>query len=164
MNFGQIKSLLHQPIKWNSTLLFDYLDPIKDARHLDKQALVQKLANNGKVRKRFNFHYLVPFTLALFTYTYGNIGLEYAHRGTFEPHRWPQSPYPMDHQMFPPEVWKFSSMSMIFSTSAVLIIFASFTINPLDESIRYYIVRENVIWTRGKGWLFINSEFIKFPF
>ena len=154
MKLLPFKSLISPLIAWHSTLLFDYLDPVKDARHLGKQALVRKLASNGKVRKQFNFQFLVPFAIALFTYTLGNIGLEYFQRGTFDLHRWPQSPYPMDHQMFPREVWKYSSISMAICSLTVLMVFASFTINPLDPSGLYHIVEDNVIWVRGKGLYF----------
>ena len=147
MNISQFTSVINQPLNWYWT----HLDPIKDARHLDKHALVRKLASSSK---RFNFHFLVPLSILLVNYSFGNIGLEYLHRGTFELHSWLQSPYPMDHQMFPREMWKHGSISIVICSFTIVIVFVSFTINPLDESILYYIVGENALWARGIGLYF----------
>ena len=151
MKILPIKSLIAAPVKWHSRLLFDYLDPVKDSRSLGKKALARKFASKAKYRQRFNFNFLVPFALAMFTYTLGNFGLEYFHRGSFEWRTWLHSPYPMHHQMFPRMVWIYGMISLAISSTAAMISFISFTLNPLDDIGLYHIVGDSAIWVRGKG-------------
>ena len=129
-------------IEWHIDVFYNYLDPISSGSRYDfrKRLQYQRTLHPKPNTSKWDFKFVIPALVILFTQFYCNFFVVYQAYGHFE---WPtkvNDSIILNHQVFPRPAWPQSDMAHSISSASSVAIYASFWHNPFNIE-RYVCLR-----------------------